>query len=439
MFDLEKLKDRYEAALGYPLKRHHSELPKPYRDGNEVIYPISGIFVENPIEIAAIREPFVGILSATITVFAVPQRVKEAEKHLNDVAVSLSGSFFVIEEDGKRYTVAYSCQTCTVGEKSDIGWGCGEVFPITQVISYPIIESGLTASDVSLEIDGHTVPFLSLQETKAHTSSVYPDERGRGTTASEMSAYGIDFTAPSLTNHLLSEIFNEHLENDRGNRALCVGLTKAGESVYRLMSIVAVRDSVQPPQNVGLNVSLAEVAEIAAIFNDLWRTQDVSGSVASIKDIDTSGFVGDTVVFWGDGSADKNPTHSHIYTDGKMLHTLLAFDLGGDNYINPRVNDKLYGAKLFFREVKTADLAEGEYYLRSETYEGIAKHGGRICVVLNDENNEKLYYPIDASIDDKGTIGIKKGFTLVCPFAEIIRLYNDTIGITYKRRDVEVL
>lgn len=439
MFDLENLKNHYEAALGYPLKRNFSELSEAYRDRNEIVFPIGGIFVVNPMAITAVKEPFIGILSAELTVFAVPQRVDEAEMRLNDVATEMSGSSFFIEEDGKRYAVTYSCQTCTIGEKTDIGWAHGVVFPITQVISYSIIENGLPASDVSLEIDGHTVPFLSLQETKTHSSSVYPDEKGRGTTASEMSAYGIDFTVPSLTNHLLSEIFNEHLGNERGNRALCVGLTRAGECTYRLMSIMSVGDSVQPPQNVGLNVSLAEVAEIAAIFNDLWRSQDVEGSVASLLDIDVSGFGGDVVVFWGDGAAERNPTHSHFYTDGKDVHTILAFDLAGDCYIAPRTRDKLYGTRLRFSGVRTDDLVEGEYYLRSRTYEGIAKHGGRICVVLNDENNEKLYYPIDTPIDDEGTLGIQKGFCLICPFKEIIRSYNNAIGITYKRRDVEVL
>lgn len=439
MFDLEKLKDHYEAALGYPLKRNFSELSEAYRDRNDIVFPIGGIFVVNPMVITAVKEPFIGILSAELTVFAVPQRVEEAEAHINDIAADLSGSSFFVEEDGKRYAVTYSCQTCTVGERGVIGWAHGEVFPITQVISYSIIENGLPASDFSLEIDGHTVPFLSLQETKVHTSSVYPDENGRGTTASEMSAYGIDFTVPSLTNHLLSEIFNEHLGNDRGNRALCVGLARAGEYTYRLMSIISVGDSVQPPQNVGLNVSLAEVSEIAAIFNDLWRSQDVNGEVASLSDIDVSGFGGDVVVFWGDGSADKNPTHSHFYTDGKDVHTVLVFDLFGDRYIAPRAGDKLYGARLRFGGVRTEDLVEGEYYLRSRTYEGIAKQSGRICVVLNDEKNEKLYYPIDAPIDDKRTLGIRMGFTLICPFKDIIRSYNNAIGITYKRRDVEVL
>lgn len=439
MFDLEKLKDHYEAALGYPLKRNFSELCEAYREGNDIVFPIGGIFVVNPMAITAVKEPFIGMLSAELTVFAVPQRVDEVEAHLNDVAVEMSGSSFFVEEDGKRYAVTYSCQTCTVGERGVIGWAHGEVFPITQVISYSIIENGLPASYVSLEIDGHIVPFLSLQETKTHTSSVYPDENGRGTTASEMSAYGIDFTVPNLTNDLLSEIFNEHLGSDRGNRVLCAGLTKAGVCTYRLMAIMAVGDSVQPPTNVGLNVSLAEVAEIAAIFNDLWRMQDVEGSVARFGDLDISDLPENAVVFWGDGSAEKNPAHPHFYTDGKEVHTVLVFDLDGDGYVNPRARKKLYGARLYFEEVRTSDLEEDKYYLRSRTYEGIMKHDGRICVVLNGEGNQKLYYPIDTTIDDRGTLGIRKGYTFVCPFKEIISVYDGAIGITYKRRDVEVL
>ena len=439
MFDFEKLKNHYEAAVGYPLNRNFSELSEAYRDGNEVVFPVGGIFVVNPILITAIRKPFIGTLSAELTVFAVPQLVEEVENHLNDVAVALSGTSFVIEEDGKRYVISYSCQTCTVGEKSDIGWAHGAVFPITQVISYAIIENGLPASDVFLEIDGHSVPFLSLQETKVHTSSVYPDDKGRGTTASEMSAYGIDFTVPNLTNDLLSEIFNEHLENDRGNRAICVGLTKAGKCTYRIMSIVSISDNVQPPANVGINVSLAEVSEIAAIFNDLWNYHDVSGNIVGLEEIGIDRFTEGVVVFWGDGSADKNPTNAHFYTDGNEKHTVLLFDLKGDRYIEPRVNDNLYGTTLLFDGVTTSDLKDEEYYLRSRTYEGIMKHGGRICFVLNNEKNEKRYIPIDTAIDDRGSLGIEKGFSVMCPFADKIRMYDRSIGVTYKRRSIEVI
>ena len=67
------------------------------------------------------------------------------------------------------------------------------------------------------------------------------------------------------------------------------------------------------------------------------------------------------------------------------------------------------------------------------------KHGGRICFVLNNEKNEKRYLPIDTAIDERGTLGIKKGFSIACPFSDKVRLYDSSIGITYKRRDVEVL
>lgn len=439
MFDLKILKDRYEQAVGYQLFKDYGELSASYRLKNEVIHPVIGVFRVEPMTVTAIPSPFIGVASATVEMVVVPERVAEVEKKMNDVAMMLNGSSFFIADEGVTYAVTYSMQTAAVGEKADIPWYHGAVLPIRQTVVYSIIEGGFPASEVELKIDGYTVPFLSLVETMTQTTSVYPDASGKGTTAAEMSAFGIDITMPHLIDDPLSDIINGHLERDRGNRALCVELKKAGESTFRIMSIVSVSESAQSPQNVGMNVSLAELSDIAGVFNDLWKFVDVEGLLATpgmIVDPEDDSFPEGVVVFWGDGTAEKNPSDVHFYTDGKTSHTAIAFDLS-DGYAEPKRGDVLYGVTLYTSEMRSDALVNGTWYMKTEDGEGIVVYNSRVTIALKDASGKLYNYPIDRYLAG-GESYVESGKEIVVPFKGAVESYDSTeLMLLYRKRERE--
>lgn len=439
MFDLKILKDQYEKALGYKLFKDYGELSESYRLKNEVVHPVSGVFRVEPMTVTAIPSPFIGVASATVEMVVVPERVAEVEKKMNDAAMMLNGTSFFIEDEGTTYAVTYSMQTAAVGEKADIPWYHGAVLPIRQTVTYSIIEGGFPSSKVELVIDGHPVPFMSLVETRAQTTSVYPDTSGRGTTASEMSAFGIDITVPHLIGDPLSDIINEHLDKERGNRALCVELKKAGESTFRIMSIVSVSEAAQSPQNVGMNVSLAELSDIAAIFNDLWKFVDVEGFLATpgmIVDPEDDSYPDGYVVFWGDGTAEKNPSGVHFYTDGKTKHTVILFDLS-DGYAEPKIGETIYGRSLIATKLRSGKLVNGTWYLKTTDGEGIVVYGSRVSIALKDADGNLAYFPIDQYISGLDNHE-ESGKEIVAPFKGAIESYDSTeLMLLYRKREKE--
>ena len=362
MVNVEELRSRYAEAVGYEVFLEEGEAIDFYRQGNHIEKPVFGIFSTNPVSITAIRAPFIGVLTVEVTMLAPPDRWEEVSAKMDAVASMLNGTAFTVkhiaEGEGDydtSYTVSYNCQTTSVGDRIlDAAIGCGEVFPIHQTITYVIVENGVSAYDARLWIDGMEVSVLTLVENKIHTTSVYPSDVGDGCTASEMESYGIDFTTP-YTHGEASNLFRSALNDRSGNNAHCVVIEKAGKKSCRLMQFASVSNSISPPQNIGFNVSMTEIASAAADFNGYWMLKNTTEKIARLYLTDilaAENTIRGVTVFWGDGTSEDfdemNQSVYHIFTDGMDAHHIIVFKKYADTYVSPYagMNFDSYGKKI---------------------------------------------------------------------------------------------
>lgn len=362
MIDFKRLKDIYEKELGFPLFLEEGEAVGFYRERNNVVQPICGIFHVNPTPITAIRSPFFAVANVDISVLAPPDRWEEVRNKMDAVAADLNGTSFEMEvkvDDAyKKYSIAYNCQTSNVADHiRDVALGVGEVFYIHQTISYIIAEGGVSAYDTRLWIDGKEVPFLTIVESRIHTTSVYPSSNGTAQTASEMETYGIDFTAP-YTNEALFESLRKELNDGSKNKAHCVMIEKNGKKSCKIMQVSNISNTIQPPQYIGFNVSLTEVAPLSAEFDGTWATKHITKPVAkmyleSIHDEDPN--IINVTVFWGDGTAEyfdeMNGSYYHFYADEAPTHTMfIKLGLSNSMVSIAKTNTSIFGCEIVFDE-----------------------------------------------------------------------------------------
>lgn len=368
MIDFKELKNIYEKELGFPLFFEEGEAVGFYRERNNIVQPICGIFHVNPTPITAIRAPFFAVTSVDISVLAPPDRWEDVRNTMDEVAANLNGTSFEmrVEEEAdvyKTYSIAYNCQTSNVADHiRDVALGVGEVFYIHQTISYIIAEGGVSAYDTRLWIDGKEVPFLTIVENRIHTTSVYPSNNGTAQTASEMETYGIDFTAP-YTNEVLFESLRKELNEGSKNKAHCVIIEKNRKKSCKIMQVSNISNTIQPPQYIGFNVSLTEVAPLSAEFDGTWAFKNITKQFAALhlyEMLDEDPELINVTVFWGDGTADHfevmNGSCYHLYEDGAASHTVIIKKELATNLVSiARANTNLFGCEIVFDEDLTAD------------------------------------------------------------------------------------
>ena len=427
MIDFNELRKAYEKKVGYTVFMEEGEMLDFYRSVNTIVKPVCGIFSVNPIAMTAIQRPFIGILTVNIEMLAPPDRWEEVSQKMNVVAAELNGTTeHYTGDDGKKYSVSHNCQTSSVdGHILDVSIGCGEVFPIRQTISYIIIESGVSAYDAKLWIDGMEVPILSLAESKIHTTSVYATDNGDGNTASEMESYGIDFTTPYTTDEVCN-LFRDAVNNKTGNTAHCVMVEKNGVKSCRIMQFANSSNSISPPQNIGFNISMTEIHPSVADFDSRWIEKRERRKFSSIDLSIINAHEQDVIsatVFWGDGNADfytpMSGTVYHIYADDKDSHIVRVFknyDFAGFvpfQYIEGATYNLLgkpfkivtNGKKVTAGSETTVIFSNGKES-KDANYRAIVTKGGRFYQVINYtlipfdrwDEAQGVYYITDSTI-----------------------------------------
>lgn len=367
MINFDKLRKEYEDLTNIHLYNEEGELVDFYREINSVKKPVCGIWHVNPVTITAVNKPFCGILTVDIRVLSHPGLWEETRKAMNDAAEILNGTNKEMEDEdtGNPYSVSYNLQTASVGNRIlDANVGCGEVIEIIQHISYVIIESGVSAYETALYIDGIRVPFLSLVENKIHTTSVMPSNTGIAQTASEQEAYGIDFVAPLMKDDF-GIVLHDIIKRSTGNEAHCVVLEKGQYKSCHIMQFTQEAANVQPPQNVGVNLSMTELHPTAAKLNGMWAKVTADKQVALIFAnawMSSETDVRSIVVFWGDDTSDtytkETETAMHVYTDGEGTHEILVY-LARDSHYKPiEAGVDLYGKYIYFRSPSKRIYAE---------------------------------------------------------------------------------
>lgn len=380
MINFDELRKEYEDLTNIHLYNEEGELVDFYREINTVKKPVCGIWHINPVTITAVNKPFCGIATVDIHVLSHVGLWEATRKAMNDAAELLNGTNkeMADEDTGKPYSVSYNLQTAAVGNRIlDANVGHGEVIEIIQHISYVIIESGVSAYETKLYIDGIRVPFLSLVENKIHTTSVMPSRTGIAQSASEQEAYGIDFVGPLMKDDL-GIVLHDIIKRSTGNEAHCVVLEKGGYRSCHIMQFTQEAANVQPPQNVGVNLSMAEIHPTVAKLNGMWAKTTATKPIALIY---ANQWINDTdvrsiVVFWGDDTAEaytkETESAMHVYTDGEATHEILVYLVRDSHYKPITAGVDLYGKRIYFR------YPEKRIY--AEVLHPVTNAGGKILV-----------------------------------------------------------
>lgn len=409
MINFDILKDEYAELTGIEMFNEEGELQDFYREVNKIEKPICGIWHANPMPLTAVRKPFCGIATVDITVVSHPDVWESTRDTMNTVASALNGTSREITVDGTVYSISYNCQTCGIGNRIlDANIGHGEVFEIRQQISYIIIESGVSAYDTFLYIDGFQIPFLSLVENKIHTTSNIATDNGVMLTASEAEAYGIDFVIPYMKDDAGS-LVRDVIDRATGNEAHCVVLDIAGVKHCHIMQFTHVSANVQPPQNIGMNVSMTELDPTAAKYNGMWEKETATGKFATVL-LEGRTNADAFVIFWGDGSSEyceNGDMPYHVYEDDGE-HEIIVYKKPLLYYIPLKLGANVhFGKNWYFRfpptisKMDVADIPYGElltnpYGSEKPDKEAYLMNNGRIAF----KKAQATYY-IDKEIDGK--------------------------------------
>lgn len=320
-FDFTALMGRIADELGYTLFLDFGTLDarnNPYRKmrKNEIVTPISGVFRLNATPLTALRAPFIAVVTATLDIPAPTAMAEEVRADLNDLASRLNATAEKYKQEETSYTISYNAETCLVGSKrKDVPLFDGEIIPITQVITFTIVETGVSAFDVALKIDGIDVPILTLTETRTAASETTPNASARGEVTISQELYGVTVTTAACENEL-GDLIGEIISDGNGNKAHAVEVIRSGVSKVYMMTVGTSGATVQPPNNVGYNLSLAEISAQSARFTGLWSGSETEGAFVTIT-------MSDGVIFWGDGTGDRaKGATSHTYLDGQDSHTV---------------------------------------------------------------------------------------------------------------------
>lgn len=344
-FDYSKLKDDMVEKTGYTLFSDFGEVTDalgPHRVVNEIITPVVGVFRLNPVPLTALTTPYIAVVSASIEIPAPLDKAEEVRKNLNDMAAKHNATTERMNQEDTTFTIVYSFETCVVSDKRrDVSIYGGEIVIISQTVTFTIIEKGITALDTELKINGLPVPFLRFDETRVATSETTPNDDGHGEVAVTQEMYGITFDTPLIDNQL-GDMLLDAINNGTGNKAYAVEVTRNGKTSVYLMAIGTIATSANPPANIGVSVSMAEINPMAAQYSDIFKTATVSGTVGYF-------FGNDRAVFWGDGHADKlNGKAIHVYRDGKKSHKAFYLDYADTQ----RFGDIVVGAELLGKTIR---------------------------------------------------------------------------------------
>lgn len=407
-FDYTAIAEDLSEELGYHLFVDYGTPEArdlPYRKINEIITPIVGVFRINPAKLTALPYPYIGVCTATIDIPAPTEKVEEVRKALNNLSSRLHSTAWKIkQDDGTTYSVVYTFEAPLVGtRRRDVPVYGGEVIPVTQVMTITVVEAGVSAFDVAVKIDGIDVPLLNMMETRTAASETTPNASAKGEVTISQELYGITLTTAAIEN-TLGDLLGEIVSDGNGNRVHAVEVIRSGASKVYMMTVGTAGATVQPPNNVGYNLSLAEASAQSARFNGLWKTAKVTGAYVTRN-------MSDGVIFWGDGTGDRvRGSASHAYLDGRETHTVYYMTYGDNSRWGAiKKGDTLRGKRIApaIYVVYTNSLPESVITMDSGDSLGIVD--GRLTMTVDGREYKVDRYTTDGN------------YALPAPFMSLLR------------------
>ena len=409
-FDYTQIAQIISDELGYHLFVDYGTIEAkdaPYRKINEIITPIQGVFRINPAKLTALPYPYIGIGSATIDIPAPTDMAEDVRTALYDLAGRLHSTAWKIKQGDTTFSVVYTFETPIVGTRRlDVPAYGGEVIPITQVMTITVVEAGVSAFDVAVKINGLDVPLLNLMETRTAASETTPNADAKGEVTISQELYGVTLTTAAVEN-TLGDLLGEIVSDGNGNRAHAVEVIRGGVSKVYMMTVGTAGATVQPPNNVGYNLSLAEASAQSARFCGLWKAATVTGEYVTRS-------IPDGVIFWGDGTGDraKGPV-SHTYLDGRESHVIHYMAYGDTSrWGKIKVRDTLRGKRIKPAGDYMTSSSFPENIITMDSGDSLGIVAGRLTMTVEG----KKYY-----VDTSDIVGPSVIYALKNQFTSLLR------------------
>jgi hypothetical protein len=406
-FDYTAIAQIISKELGYYLFVDYGTIEAkdaPYRKINEIITPVQGVFRINPAKLTALPYPYIGMCSSTIDIPAPTDMAEDVRTALYDLAGRLHSTAWKIKQGDTTYSVVYTFETPIVGtRRRDVPAYAGEVVPITQVMTITVVEAGVSAFDVAVKIDGLDVPLLNLMETRTAASETTPNANAKGEVTISQELYGVTLTTAAVEN-TLGDLLGEIVSDGNGNRAHAVEVIRAGVSKVYMMNVGTAGATVQPPNNVGYNLSLAEASAQSAQFCGLWKSATVTGAYVTRN-------ISDGVIFWGDGTGDRvRGSASHTYLDGRESHTIHYMTYGDTSrWGEIKKGDTLRGKRIRPAAGTISPSSLPASVITMDSGDSLKIVGGRLTMTVGG-----VYYYVDSP----DTV---LGYVLSAPFVSLLR------------------
>lgn len=254
------------------------EYKHPERIDNKVIDYTNGVFTLTSSDIANLTD---GTVIATQTarldvIVRLPdltadekynnvalETVEAKINNVRDILNTLTQSSTytkMTDASGVEYTVSTIYQNAVSGERNIIA-NVGDSFTFSVSIYYMLIQGGVNTRDITLNIDGYTLPYqaMTINHSKTYDSNVYSDTtNGSVKNIALQSNLSISFELPAVQGVFFREILSIIIGNDKLNTAHCLNIDVNGTNKSFLVNVGEVNLNAETVKNAGLKVTFFE-------------------------------------------------------------------------------------------------------------------------------------------------------------------------------------
>lgn len=297
------------SLLGFELFADRGEFEAAYRQHNELVAPVCGIFKMMPMSITPVQGLFLASANASVEIAADKRSLALVRSTIDSLAENNSGQTTAMQdEQGNTYIVTATYSTAYVGLEKPAPNNIGTVIPVNMTVQYMVIQNGVSANDVRMYIDGHPVFVTQFSVSNQRVADSYTLQESQTAAVVTQSVRSFDFISPLLTGKL-GAIYRKAIWQDDENTAHCFRMTVGSglerEDYCYIVTFGNISASGQQPQNIGCNISLLEaIPELLNFDASRWKNFTCNFGTSKTLEAPTEGNTERRVVFWGDGTSE---------------------------------------------------------------------------------------------------------------------------------------